>query len=78
MKKIKNDLHSKAVALCEGQIVECSGHFVRAIVIPESYFACSVCDMDSACNMEMNDLCAECDGYSHQKHILRFAYQRNK
>lgn len=78
MKKIKNDLHSKAVALCEGQIVECSSHFVKAITIPPEHWSCYFCEMGSVCNMEMCDLCAECDGYSHQKHILKFAYKANK
>lgn len=78
MKKIKNDLHSKAVALCEGQIVECSGHFIRASVVDESENACLLCNMDSACNIEMCDLCAECDAYARKKHIFQFAYMTNK
>lgn len=68
-------LHSKAVLLSQGQIVECSGQFVRAIVIPESYVACLYCEVSSACTIEMCDLCVECDGYSRKKHILKFAHQ---
>lgn len=78
MKKIKNDLHSKAVALCEGQIVQCGTHFVRAITISPEADACMYCDMDSACDFEMACLCATCDGYDMKKHILKFAYKANK
>ena len=75
MKQKKDSLHSKAVALCEGRIVRCGTHFVKAITISPEIDACQYCDMDSACDLEMTNLCAECDGYDHQKHILKFAYQ---
>lgn len=78
MKNKIETLHAKAVALCEGQIVQCGSHFVRAITCSPEIVACQYCEMDSACDLEMNDLCAECDGYDHQKHILKFAYKHNK
>lgn len=75
MKNYIETLHSKAVALCEGRIVQCEGHFVRAITISSEECACYNCEMDSACKLEMCALCAECDDYDHKKHILKFAYQ---
>lgn len=75
MKNKKETLHAKAVALCEGRIVQCGGLFVKAITIPPEQWSCYFCEMNSVCNMEMTNLCAECDGYDHQKHILKFAYQ---
>lgn len=68
-------LHSKAVLLSQGGIVECNGHWLRAIVIPENYNACLYCEVNAVCNMEMCDLCSECDGYSRKKHILKFVHQ---
>lgn len=69
------ELHEKAVRLCEGGTVEVNGHFVKAEVIDEHVFPCAMCEMDSACRMDMTNLCAECDGYERKFHILKFAYQ---
>lgn len=73
MKQKEDSRHSKAVALCEGQIVQCGSHFVRAITIAPDTDACYYCDMDSACDFEMRNLCAECDGYDLKLHILKLA-----
>ena len=75
MKNYIEKLHAKAVALCEGQIVQCEGQFVRAITISHEMYACYNCEFSTASYLEMCALCAECDGYDHQKHILKFAYQ---
>lgn len=75
MKQKKMTLHEKAIRLCEGGVVECSGHYVRAKEIHEGFNACMECSMDSACDMEMCDLCAECDGLTHTKHILLFNHK---
>lgn len=67
------ELHQKAVRLCEGGAVQVSGLMIKAKRIPDGFCACENCEMDSACDMEMVDLCAECDGYDHHKHILYIA-----
>ena len=67
-------LHDKAIRLLEGGVVACSGHAVRAIEVVGDDIVCHYCEMDSACNMEMTDLCAECDSITHSKHILKFAH----
>ena len=72
----KDTLYEKAVRLAEGGIVEIAGHFVRAIDVEAGVNPCYLCEMDSACNMEMIDLCAEVDGYTHSAHILKFAYKK--
>ena len=76
MKKnlVDNDLHSKAVRLCEGGVVECDGHWIRAVVIPEYWDPCGNCDMASVCHGDIPLLCAECDGYSGESHKLVFNY----
>lgn len=76
--KRKNELslHDKAVRLCEGGIVECEGHFVRAVKLPCNVEACENCDMDSACRYYMSRLCYECDEYEGKTHILKFAYKK--
>jgi hypothetical protein len=62
--------HKKAVRLCEGGAVWVSGLMVKAKRVSDEDCACELCEMDSACNMEMLELCAECEGYDHHKHIL--------
>lgn len=69
----ENTLHQKAVRLCEGGSVWVNSLCVRAKRVPDYVNACEVCEMDSACNKEMCDVCAECDGYERKKHILYFA-----
>lgn len=76
--KRKNELtlHDKAVRLCEGGVVECEGHFVRAVRLPSGVESCENCDMDSACRYYMSRLCYECDLYEGENHILKFAYKK--
>lgn len=64
--------HQKAVRLCEGGAVLVSGLMVRAKRVPEEVIACQLCEMDSACDMDMCDLCAECDGYDRHNHVFVF------
>lgn len=73
---MKNEIsvHDKAIRLIEGGIVSCNGHSVRAIDVIDTDNPCMLCDMDSACNMDMVELCAECDSITHSKHILKFAH----
>lgn len=66
--------HFKAIRLLEGGIVPCSGHSVRVVDVVDADNACMLCDMDSACDFEMVDLCAECDSITHSQHILKFAH----
>ena len=67
-------LHDKAIRLLEGGVVACSGHAVRVVDAIGDDNACIYCEMDSACNYEMVELCAECDSITHSKHILKFAH----
>ena len=77
MKSMKHDpLYEKAVRLAEGGIVEIAGHFVRAVNVPGDENPCELCEMDSVCHMEMTDLCAELDGYTRSKNLLKFAYKK--
>lgn len=67
-------LHDKAIRLLEGGVVACSGHAVRVVGVIDNDKSCLLCDMDSACDDEMIELCAECDSITHSKHILKFAH----
>lgn len=67
-------LHEKAIRLCEGGIVECSGHALKAVVIPIEWDSCNECSMDSACNEEIKALCEECDTLQGLQHLLKFAH----
>lgn len=70
MKNKELSLHDKAVRLCEGGVVEFQGHFLRAGDYYGDDNPCLYCNMDSICNLDMTDLCAECDGLTHSSHIL--------
>ena len=64
------ELHEKAVKLCEGQAVWIGSHMVRAKRIPFEFDACYECEMDSICDHDMCEVCAECDAYDGRPHIL--------
>lgn len=77
MKKNKDlSIHEKAIRLIEGGVVEISGHFVVAVEEKE-LVPCVVCKMDSACDMDMKDLCCECEEITRKRYMLRFTYERN-
>lgn len=75
-KKKEMSLHDKAVRLCEGGVVECMGHFVKAKAIDTNDLPCIDCEMDSICRDEMCDLCAECDGLMDKEYMLILACEQ--
>lgn len=67
----EKELKRKAVTLCEGGAVWVSGLMVKARRVDDcDEFACQLCEMDSACDIELCELCAKCDDYDRHKHIL--------
>lgn len=66
-------LHEMAVRLCEGGVIEYGGHFIKAKNVSDLDNPCQVCQMDCVCDMNMVDLCAECDTYTRTKHYLSFS-----
>lgn len=72
------EAHQKAVTLSEGGFVEIGGLVVRAKRVPDEENACELCEMDSICDREMCNICAECDGYARHKHILYLFNQETK
>lgn len=73
MKKKKLTIHEMAIRLVEGGVAEIGGYFVKAIDVGHEENPCNLCSMDCVCCMELTDLCAECDGITRTKHILKFA-----
>lgn len=69
-------LHDKAVRLCEGGVVECMGHYVKAKAIDTNDLPCIDCEMDSICRDEMCDLCAECDVLMDKEYMLILACEQ--
>lgn len=63
-------LHDKAVKLCEGGVVWCMGHYVKAQTLETDDFPCFDCKMYSICHDELIDLCAECDNLTNENHML--------
>lgn len=63
-------LHKLAVRLCEGDVIWFKTHSIRAVDFFGEGIECNYCEMDSICDKDMSDLCAECDAYHRHKHIL--------
>lgn len=78
MKKKQKEitLHDKAVRLCEGGVVMCMGHYVRAKAVKTEDLPCLDCKMDSICRDELCDLCVECDSLTNENHILVLACEQ--
>lgn len=69
-KRKEMTIHEKAVRLCEGGVVWCMGHYVKAQVVQMGDLPCFDCKMDSICQDELCDLCAECDHLTNEDHML--------
>lgn len=73
MKNKSYSLHDMAIRLCEGGVIEYGGYFLKAKNLGIEEDPCTLCNMDCVCDINMTDLCAECDSITHSKHILMFA-----
>lgn len=69
-KFIDNKLHDLAVKLCEGEVISFNTHSIKAKDFFDEDLPCYDCDMDSICDVQMSNLCAECDAYHRHNHIL--------
>lgn len=63
-------VHEKALRLIEGGIVACNDLAVRAVDVTDDDIPCCCCEMGSACNKDMADLCNECDWITNTMHHL--------
>lgn len=73
----KNDIdsiHSKAIRLLEGGVVEVQGFAVSVVVKIWLFDPCFICEMDSICHIgsEMCKVCHECDMISRKDCYLVF------
>lgn len=76
--KIKStSLHDSAIRLIEGGIVECDGQCVKAVKVLDPDDPCLECTMDSACTLNLMELCAEVDQISGVGHCLAFAHDNH-
>lgn len=69
--QIGMSVHEKALLLIEGGIVACNGLPVKLIDVVGKDIACTYCEMDSACNKDMVDLCCACDVLTGTRHYLK-------
>lgn len=68
----KLSVHDLAIRLCEGQRIWFCEHMLRAVGFNGAFGdACYYCELDSICNVEISDLCAECDDITRTPHILK-------
>ena len=72
MKKVTNSLHELAVRLCQGDTINFGGYALKAKDVGHEENPCFLCEMDCVCDMQLTDLCAECDSITRTKHILMF------
>lgn len=68
---MKISLHEKAVRLSEGGFAKIDGLVIKAVEVTTDDVPCNICDMDCLCRMEMCDLCAEVESYSHKRYRLQ-------
>lgn len=64
------DVHTKAIRLLEGGVVEVGGLFLRALEFSGVTDPCDYCDLDSACRTPINEVCKECDLISGRYYCL--------
>lgn len=73
-KKMKVNIHEKAIRLVEGGIVNVDGHCVKLGKAPYIFDPCFVCEMDCLCHSgnEMCAVCEECDSITKMDCYLIF------
>lgn len=76
MKK-KESIHTKAIRLIEGGIVNVDGHSVKLGKEPYIFDPYYCCEMDSLCHIgnEMCAVCMECDNITHMTCWLILLHQ---
>lgn len=62
--------HEKAIRLVEGGFVWHNGHYIGAKKVISKDEPCFLCNMDSICDLEMTDLCGECECLTHDRYLL--------
>lgn len=71
--EFKMTQHEKVVRLVEGGFVWHDGHLIGAKKVTSNDEPCSLCKMDSLCNLEMTDLCGACECYMNGRYLLYLA-----
>ena len=69
-------MHDKAIRLLEGGEVTCSGLTLRAHMADCLDNPCYECSVDSACDSNISDLCAECDQFGLGRYYLEIITQK--
>lgn len=66
-------IHETAIRLLEGGREFYDGHWLRAIKVSGNIMPCDHCEMDSLCNREVINLCAELDSIAGKRCMLILA-----
>lgn len=69
-------IHKLAIALCEKRNVWLHGHTIRLVEVTGNKCPCYLCDMDSICDSQMVELCAECSALLRRPCILKLVTQK--
>lgn len=77
--KDKQSIHEKAIRLIEGGIVDVDGHSVKLVNVPDMFYTCNSCEMDSICHneTEMCEVCIKCVEISKKNCILELVTSSN-
>lgn len=73
----ERELREKVALLRDGQIVEIQGDYFQAARIPDYWdeSPCNVCELDSICRDDVNDVCNELDIVPPWKWLLKLAHR---
>lgn len=73
----QKELNKKVALLKDGQIVEISGDWFRAVKV-ENYdkgSCCEQCDLDSICRDDVFDVCCEMETTASHHWLLKLAHR---
>lgn len=73
--KKANSIHELAIALCEKRNVWFHAHTIRLVELFGGDDPCFFCEMDSICDMEMVELCDECNSLLKRPCLLKLVTQ---
>lgn len=72
----QKELNEKVQLLKAGQVVEISGDWFQAVRVPKSsvWIRCELCNLDSICQGEVEDVCQELDWPIFDRFYLKLAH----
>lgn len=72
----QKELIEKAQLLKAGQIVEINADYFQAVFLGNDFDdnPCMLCELDSACQGDVFDVCCEMESFAYHHWMLKFAH----